>query len=164
MARFTVLGFTEAELGFTLAALFVALSGYQIVEATGSADVAAQATDSVRVMQDQLAVAKQEIDSLKRLTSRLTPYCSERGETSANIARVTVVSATRYRIDRIEGVAEPPRVEVPLSGLTERLSGWLEIGKAKRCRFGIEVVPGAGLTADTFMRARDPLSRIFYFR
>ena len=87
MARFTVLGFTEAELGFVLATMFVAVAGYQVVEARGASDGALEARDEaalaqdslkdiqqgLRRVQDSLRVAKDELESLRRLTSRLTP-------------------------------------------------------------------------------------------
>lgn len=169
MARFTVLGFTEAELGFVLAALFVAVSGYQIVEAreaTAGAFEAANAAEAVQDslleardglsrVQDSLQVARQELDDLRRLTSRLTPYCSERGETDEPVARITVLGPRAYRIDGID---------LAIAGVTARLASWLEISRAKSCRFGVEVIPAAGLAADDFMRAREPLSRLFYFR
>lgn len=169
MARFTVLGFTEAELGFVLATLFVAVSGYQIVEASSASDGAlvardetAQVQDSLqtaqqglRLVQDSLRVAKDELESLRRLTSRLTPYCSERGESDQPIARITVVDPRTYRVDG---------ASLQLAGVTERLGRWLDISRTKGCRFGVEVVPAQGLAADDFMRAREPLSRLFYFR
>jgi hypothetical protein len=169
MARFTVLGFTEAELGFVLAALFVAVSGYQIVEARGATDEAFQAAnvtqavqdsllearDGLSRVQDSLQVAREELENLRRLTSRLTPYCSERGETDQPVARITVLGSRSYRIDG---------ADLPIAGVTARLAPWLEISRAKSCRFGVEVIPAAGLAAADFMRAREPLSRLFYFR
>jgi hypothetical protein len=169
MARFTVLGFTEAELGFVLAALFVAVSGYQVVAAAGAGeDSAATAEQAARLqgtlvatrdtlgdVRDSLTQSRAELERLRRLTSRLTPYCSERGETDQPVARIVVVDASTYRMDG---------AQMPIAGVTARLSRWLETSREKGCRFGIEVVPGAGLGADAFMRAREPLSRLFYFR
>jgi hypothetical protein len=169
VARFTVLGFTEAELGFVLATLFVAVSGYQIVEARSASvgvdqarNMAAAVQDSLldaraglAQVQDSLRVAREELEALRRLSSRLTPYCSERGESDQPVARVAVAGPRTYRMGG---------VDLPLSGVTSRLSGWLEISRAKGCRFGLEVVPAPGLSADDFMRAREPLSRLFYFR
>jgi hypothetical protein len=169
MARFTVLGFTEAELGFVLATLFVAISGYQIVEARSAGDGADAASMQARSVQDSLAdaraglklamdslsVTRDELEDLRRLTSRLTPYCSERGETDQAVARITVIDARTYRLDG---------ASMQIAGVTSRLSRWLEVSKAKGCRFGVEVIPTSGLAADDFMRAREPLSRLFYFR
>ena len=176
MARFTVLGFTEAELGFVLATLFVAISGYQIVEARGAGELSAaagqqvaatqdslrKAQDSLRVARESLAaardsvtLAREEVESLRRLTSRLTPYCSERGETDQPIARIVVMDARTYRMDG---------TQMPITGVTSRLSRWLTVSREKGCRFGVEVLPGPGLGAEDFMRAREPLSRLFYFR
>jgi hypothetical protein len=169
MARFTVLGFTEAELGFVLATLFVAISGYQIVEARSATDGADEARVQARSVQDSLSEARaslklatdslnmtrDELENLRRLTSRLTPYCSERGETDRPVARITVIDARTYRLDG---------ASVQIAGVTSRLTRWLEISRAKGCRFGVEVIPTPGLAADDFMRAREPLSRLFYFR
>jgi hypothetical protein len=183
MARFTVLGFTEAELGFVLAALFVAVSGYQIVEAR-SADAGAESAedrlalvqDSLRGLQqelevtrDSLAHAREQAERLRaeaervqldaerrtRLTSRLTPYCSERGETAQPVAHIVVVNPTTYRLDGRQ---------LTIGGVTNRLSRWLDISREKGCRFSVEVLPVLGLSAEDFMKAREPLSRLFYFR
>jgi hypothetical protein len=169
MARSTVLGFTEAELGFVLATLFVAVSGYQIVEARGANESSAAAVEQTAAVQDSLTearevlaaardsltVAREELENLRRLTSRLTPYCSERGETDQSVARIVVLSPTSYRLDG---------AQVGIQGVTTRLSRWLDVSRAKGCRFGVDVVPAPGLAAEAFMRAREPLSRMFYFR
>jgi hypothetical protein len=169
MARSTVLGFTEAELGFVLASLFVAVSGYQIVEARGANDSSAAAEQRVELAQDSLldaretldaardslTVAREELENLRRLTSRLTPYCSERGETSQSVARIVVLGPSSYRLDG---------TQMGIAGVTDRLERWLDVSREKGCRFGVDVVPAPGLAADAFMRAREPLSRLFYFR
>jgi hypothetical protein len=183
MARFTVLGFTEAELGFVLAALFVAIAGYQIVEAR-SADAGAEsaagrlalAQDSLRALQqelevarDSLALAREEAERLRadaerlqleaerltRLTSRLTPYCSERGETAQPVAHLVVVNPTTYRLEGSQ---------LTIGGVTSRLSRWLDVSREKGCRFSVEILPVPGLSAEDFIKAREPLSRFFYFR
>jgi hypothetical protein len=152
-----------------LATLFVAVSGYQIVEARGASesslaagartelvqDSLAQTQETLAAARDSLTLAREELENLRRLTSRLTPYCSERGETDRSVARIVVLSPTTYRLDG---------ATVGIAGVASRLNTWLDISRAKSCRFGVDVVPTPGLAADDFMKAREPLSRLFYFR
>ena len=155
MARFAVLGFTEAELGFVLAALFVAVSGFQIVQATRAEDNAEASREETEALKDSLWVARAELDSLRRRTSRLTPYCSEKGETSELIASVLVTGRSTYEVDGRT---------MRIGDVRVHLSRWLEISSRKSCRFGIAVTPAPGVSGSDLMAAREPLGLLFYFR
>jgi hypothetical protein len=150
MSRFSVLGFTEAELGFVIASLFVAVAAFQ-------ANTTRAVQEELEATRDSLTVAR---DSLNRLAaegegvSHLTPYCSERGETDQSIATIIISAADRYVIDGDTLSAE---------GVRTRLASFVETSQEKGCRFGIELIYGDGLSLPAWLAARVPLSRIFYF-
>jgi hypothetical protein len=99
--RQTVIGFTEAELGFFLLVLVVVLWVVSIAQ-NGNAtpgSVTAQA-DSVTITRDSLDNLNLEIaalrNSLDSLQSSIWPTCRSRGVASQILLSVMAISADRY--------------------------------------------------------------------
>ncbi len=149
-----ILGFTEAELGFVLAVLFVALAGSQVVRAAEADEklaMAEQQLDSLRTAADSLDSLVKE---LRGRTSRLDPYCHERGEPDIVIASVTVLGGGRFSLGgRI----------LTYQGVVEALDRWVSVAREKACRFAIDVVSADDLTVDEFLSARTPLAREWFY-
>ena len=155
MARFTIIGFTEAELGFVLAALFAALAGHHVAKARADQPHGPGLRDSVTGLEHRISTLEREADSLRKLTSRLPPFCSERGETSNSIARIVVTSATTYRLDNVAG---------PIDTVLGRLGSWLARSKSLECRYRIDVAPARGMAAVSFIQGSERLAKHFYLR
>lgn len=156
------MGFTEAELGFILAALFIAVAGAALAKVrTAEEQARAIHADStslarqIEVLRTENVQLRDENNELRALTSQMTPSCDERGETRESVARVTVTSTNRYVLD---GVA------MPVDSIFAKLNFWIEKSKAKRCRFYIDVLPRRDLSANDFIAASGRLSRHFYLR
>jgi hypothetical protein len=161
--RSAVMGFTEAELGFVLAALFIAVAGSALAkvrtEQEQSAKIVVPDTtalvNKLQLLRAENAQLRNENDELRALTSQMTPSCDERGETRESVARVTVTSANGYLLQN---------AAMPADSIFARLSFWIEKSRAKRCRFYIDVLPRPELSANDFIQASNRLSRHFYLR
>jgi hypothetical protein len=153
MAKFTIIGFTEAELGFVLAALFAALAGHQAARQHPNRPQHLQ--DSLRLQSVQIEQLRREADSLRALSSKLTPYCSERGETSESVAQIVALSGSRYLIDGVIG---------PIDTVLSRLAAWVDRGRELGCRFRVDIAPARGMGATTFIAASERVGRYFYLR
>lgn len=152
MRRFTIMGFTEAELGFVLAALFIAVAIAAINERDASASSVAQqlsAADSLRTevehMSDSLARLRSSSiilrDSLQALEARIStkiPQCWEKGEQQAPIADVTVLGANRFEMNG---------ETVTIDGVRERLASFLAKSDSLDCRFVVRARPTRGIDA-----------------
>jgi hypothetical protein len=155
------MGFTEAELGFVLAALFIAVAGSALAKVRtveqsrpAPADTTAM-VQQIEVLRNENLQLRDENNQLRALTSQMTPSCDERGETRESVARVTVTSSNGYLLDN---------VAMPVDTVLAKLGFWIEKGKAKRCRFYIDVLPNRELSANEFIQASNRLSRHFYLR
>ena len=159
--RSTVMGFTEAELGFVLAALFIAIAGSTLSRAKAERDSRPVPTDTTALVERvtslhaEVQQLKDENTELRALTSQLTPPCDERGETRESVARVTVRTATTYMLNGRE---------MPVDSVFARLQVWIDKSQAKRCRFYIDVLPARELRANDYVRATNRLARRFYLR
>jgi hypothetical protein len=97
MRRFTVMGFTEAELGFVLAAVFAALAVSGLTAQDGASALAAQ-NDSLSRKYDSVSVAFTAYrDSVKKKSNK-TPRCSEKGEPADAIAEMRIVGRDAYQL------------------------------------------------------------------
>lgn len=146
------MGFTEAELGFVLAALFIAVAISAIHEREASASSVEEqlsATDSLRAqvetMRDTLANLRSSSiilrDSLAALEARIStkvPQCWEKGEQRAAIADVAVLGANRFRMNG---------ETVTIDGVRERLASFIAIADSLDCRFVVRARPTAGVDA-----------------
>lgn len=159
--RSTVMGFTEAELGFVLAALFIAVAGSTVARAEAEREAQPAPVDTtelagqVTALNSRVQQLEEENTELRALTSQLTPPCDERGETRESVARVTVRTATTYMLNN---------VEMPIDSVFGRLKFWIDKSQAKRCRFYIDVLPSRELRANDYVRATNRLARRFYLR
>ena len=148
MRRFTVLGFTEAELGFVLAALFAAVA-VQAVE-SGKAKAAAVQDAAVVVMQrDSIAREfKAFRDSVAKLPmqkrSSKVPQCWEKGEQRDPIATLRVLGANRYEL---EGQ------ELTIAGVRARLGAQIARSDSLKCRYVVRAVLTRGVDAVDQARA-----------
>lgn len=152
MRRFTIMGFTEAELGFVLAALFIAVAVAAINERDASAvsvDQYETAADSLRAemvaMHDSVARLRNSStilrDSLEALEARIStkvPQCWEKGQQSAPIADVTVLGANRFRMNG---------ATVDIDGIRERLASFIAVADSLDCRFVVRARPTSGIDA-----------------
>lgn len=176
MARFSVLGFTEAELGFVLAALFVAISGYQIVEASradeetqdavleldAARDSIARLTedrhalsDSVASLEQRVLVAEEELERMMRLRSGFTPACSERdGIDDDLIAEIGILGSETFELGG---------ERMGISGVLNRLSPYLRTAEERQCRFYVRLVSAPDLLGTEKESAEDLLRPHFYF-
>lgn len=149
--RFTVMGFTEAELGFALAAFFVAVSAGYLQEK----NVLEVHTTDVVAENDSL---RKTIDSLEaRLAKRsnLIPPCSEKGESDVPVADFTVLDADRYALNGSDLMFED---------VLRRFAPQIARSKSLGCRYSVRVVATAGVDAPEFSRATGRLRRYFYVR
>lgn len=99
--RFTVMGFTEAELGFVLAAVFAALavSGLSAQPKENLAaknDSLAHRVDSLAHKADSVEAAFAAFRDSVRKKSNKTPRCSEKGESADAIAEFRVLGRDSY--------------------------------------------------------------------
>jgi hypothetical protein len=152
MRRFTIMGFTEAELGFVLAALFIAVAIAAINERDVSAvsvDEYVTAADSLRAEMDAMhdSVARLRTrsallhDSLEVLEARIStkvPQCWEKGEQQAPIADVAVLGANSFRMNG---------ETVTIDGIRERLAAFIARADSLGCRFVVRARPTSGIDA-----------------
>ena len=97
MRRFTVMGFTEAELGFVLAALFAALAVSGLAAQSAPQDLAAK-NDTLSRKYDSVTTAFAAYRDSVRKKSNKTPRCSEKGEPAAAIAELRILGRDRYEL------------------------------------------------------------------
>lgn len=156
MRRFTVLGFTEAELGFVLAATFAAFGvAYSVPDqsaetALAKADSAYRSASKTR---DSIAVMLQALRDSVRKKSNLTPPCSEKGESRAPIAEFTIVGRDRYDVgNEVLSFAE----------VQARLAPAIEKSAALACKFHVIARARAGVDAPVHSAAMARLKTRFY--
>ena len=156
MRRFTVLGFTEAELGFVLAAAFAAF-GVAYSSEDSSAQVALAQSDSAlkaeRKARDSAEAALRALRDSVRRKSNLTPPCYEKGEPKGPIAEITVIGRDQY-------VIGPDTV-----GFTEletRFSPQIARAAALQCRYHLIARATAGVDAPVHSAAMSRLKTRFY--
>ncbi|MGH2898558.1 MAG: hypothetical protein ACREBE_03830 [bacterium] len=156
MRRFTVLGFTEAELGFVLAATFAAFGVAYSAPGAAAETALAQADSAYRVAaksRDSAQVALTTLRDSLRKKSNLTPPCYEKGEPRAPIAELTVLGRDRYAIDSTTiGFAE----------LESRLATQIARGAALGCKYHGSARAHAGVDAPVHAAAMKRLKSRFY--
>src|SRR5437764_225612 len=97
MRRFTVMGFTEAELGFVLAAVFAALAVSAMTPQQSQANLAAK-NDTLARKYDSVSTAFASYRDSVRKRSNKTPRCSEKGESADPIADVRILGRNTYEL------------------------------------------------------------------
>jgi hypothetical protein len=159
MRRFTIMGFTEAELGFVIAALFVAVavaainerdaSAVSVHEYESAADSLSAEVDSLRAeagtVRDSLSLLRTSstilTDSLAVLEARIStkvPQCWEKGRQQAPIADIAVLGANRFRMNG---------QTVDIDGVRARLASFIATADSLDCRFVVRARPTSGIDA-----------------
>jgi hypothetical protein len=158
--KFTVMGFTEAELGFVLAAFFAAVGvAYQVQreEALTQLEQNEVTTKDAIAQRDS---ALHRLDSIRGLyektgKSNLTPVCTEKGEPDRSIAEITVLSADSYSLGGIE---------MTFGELLQQLQAQVTRQTRLGCRYHVRVVPIQGVDAPVYSQATRRLRSLFYVR
>lgn len=155
MRRFTIMGFTEAELGFVLAALFIAVAITAIHERDVSAaaaeelrdnvvnvdslqSAAAAARDTVGELRDRETALRDSIAALNAKISTKVPQCWEKGETTTVIAELDVLGANRFRMDG---------ATLNIDQVRDRLASFIARGDSLDCRYIVRARPTRGIDA-----------------
>lgn len=95
MRRFTVMGFTEAELGFVIAAVFAALAVSGLAAQPSARNLTAR-NDSLTQRVDSVTKAFAAYRDSVHKKSNKTPRCSEKGESADPIAEVRILGRNAY--------------------------------------------------------------------
>lgn len=146
------MGFTEAELGFVLAALFIAVAIAAINERDASAvsvDEVRSAADSldaerealrdtVGVLRDTVAVLSDSLAALEARISTKVPQCWEKGQQREPVADVAVLGANRFRMNG---------ATVDIDGIRTRLASFIAVADSLDCRFVVRARPTSGIDA-----------------
>lgn len=175
--RFSIIGFTEAELGFIAAILLlVAFTTKSRSAAPNSAPhtVSAEQWKSIERRLADAAAMKSKIAELNRareederrnlllqaelerernLRSRQRPSCMEKGVARGFIADVQVTGPNRFVLDG-DGA--------DLAGVLRKLSPQIAQANAAGCVQSIRVSYGGGVLLDDYLAARSKLARDFY--
>jgi hypothetical protein len=155
MRRFTIMGFTEAELGFVLAALFIAVAITAIHERDVSAaaaeelrdnvvnvdslrSAAAAASDTVGELRDREISLRDSIAALEAKISTKVPQCWEKGETTTVIAELDVLGANRFRMNG---------ATLNIDQVRDRLASFIARGDSLDCRYIVRARPTPGIDA-----------------
>lgn len=156
MRRFTVLGFTEAELGFVLAAAFAAF-GVAYTSEDSSAQVALAQSDSAlkaeRKARDSAEAALKALRDSVRRKSNLTPPCYEKGEPRAPIAEIAIIGADRYVMGG---------ETIRFTEIETRLAPQIARSTALQCKYGVIARAMAGVDAPVHAATMSKLKSRFY--
>lgn len=166
MARkFTVMGFTEAELGFVLAAFFAAVSVAYEHEREDAIGKTLSAEAALAAASTELEAARAHRDSLRRRhqilldsiarKSNLTPPCTEKGEPDVPIAQITVLAADSYLIGG---------VETTFANVRRRLSAQIQRQRELGCMYYVHVLAVRGVDAPIFSAATRRVRGVFHVR
>jgi len=138
MRRFTVMGFTEAELGFVIAAVFAALSVSVIKDRPQTADLAAE-NRKLLAQRDSLerafAAFKEKADSAKKRSNKV-PRCAEKGETADAVADIKILGRNSYELagQRTNAL-----------GISQRLDSLVTRSRSLECRYLVRTHATAGV-------------------
>jgi hypothetical protein len=132
MRRFTVMGFTEAELGFVLAALFAALA----VSERSDAETREARTRALEEQRDSVALAFKAYRDSVRKRSNKTPRCTEKGESPDPIAELRVLGRDLYSM-RGE--------QLTSAQVFTKLSPWITKSKTLECHYLVRTIATSGV-------------------
>ena len=156
MRRFTVLGFTEAELGFVLAATFAAFGvAYSVPDASADAALA-QADSAVKIAtksRDSVAAALAALRDSVRKKSNLTPPCYEKGEPRTPVAELTIMGRDRYSM---------AGETVAFADIEARLAPQIARSASLSCRYSVVAHARPGVDAPVHAAAMARLKTRFY--
>ena len=170
--RFSIIGFTEAELGFIAAVLLFAAFISKVRPASHTipadqwksierqlADDAAMKSRIAELRRINAEQARQnlllqaELNRERTLRSRQKPSCIERGVARGFVADVQIAGVNRFAIGG---------ESCDLTGLLRRLSPQIEQAKAAGCVQSIRVGYGDGVSLADYLAGRSELARDFY--
>jgi multidrug efflux pump subunit AcrA (membrane-fusion protein) len=179
MRRFTVMGFTEAELGFVIAALFAAIAVASLNDRDAQASGARQLQDvvidrdaaktelehhrkttaaEIARLQSALESSQAELERLRSdgsagdKRSTKVPQCWEKGESRQTLAELVVRGENLYDLDG---------EELTIDGVRERLASSIARGESLGCRYVVRARPVAGVDATEHSTAVWRLRRHF---
>lgn len=162
MRRFTVMGFTEAELGFIVAAVFAVMAVVTLAERDAATIERIGAVDKTKQLQEELAELRQkiaeqeaELKKLRELTkgvSTKTPQCWEKGQQREAVGEVLVSSSDSYTL----GTST-----VDINGVRAHFGQFIDLGNRLGCRFVLRATPLPGVDAVAHARAVSALRRYF---
>lgn len=154
MRRFTVMGFTEAELGFVIAAVFAAIAVVTLsdrdayaAKSTIQAKAADERDDLRRQLEEQrmeLERIKAERDALLKKQSTKIPQCWEKGRQREPIGEVVIAGDNQYVL---EGNL------VGIDDVRTRFSSHIDDGLKLGCRYVLRAIPEQGVDAVSHSRA-----------
>jgi len=160
--RFSIIGFTEAELGFIAAILlFAAMSAHR----TAVAKPVSQPTPAVsrkdfENLQRQFSqeirknVALQhELDRQRNLRSRQKPSCIERHIAQDFVAEIQVTGIDQFQLED---------ETYDMKGLLQRFSPQFKQAQDAGCVQSIRATPGTNISTSDYVRAMNALGRHFY--
>ena len=133
--RFTVMGFTEAELGFVLAAVFAVLSVASLTTQQ-SAETLAAKQDTLTRKYDSVSTAFAAYRDSVRKRSNKTPRCSEKGESAEVIAELRILGRDAYEL-RGE--------ELTFRELESRLAPQIDRSRQLGCHYLVRTIATPGV-------------------
>lgn len=166
MKRFTIIGFTEAELGFVLAALFIAVAVITVHErdvsvasyvagqaVTDSLEAVVSATrDTVGGLRKNTLLLHDSIVTLEAKISTKIPNCWEKGEPDVAVAEIDVLGANLFRLNG---------AEVTIEGVSAQLAPLIARSDSLGCRYVVRAPPITGV--DGVQQSRGVWSLRRYF-
>ena len=135
MRRFTVMGFTEAELGFVIAAVFAALSVSVIKDRPQTADLVAE-NQKLLAQRDSLERAFAAFKDSAKKRSNKVPRCAEKGETADPVADIKILGRNSYELARERTNA---------LGISQRLDSLVARSRSLGCRYLVRTHATAGV-------------------
>jgi hypothetical protein len=135
MRRFTVMGFTEAELGFVLAAVFAALAASALTPQQSAANLAAK-NDTLSKKYDSVSTAFAAYRDSVRKKSNKTPRCTEKGEPADPIADVRILGRDTYEVSG---------ERMTFRGLETRLAPQIERSNTLGCHYLVRTIATRGV-------------------
>jgi hypothetical protein len=167
--RFSIIGFTEAELGFIVAILlFAAMSSHRVAIAKPASRptpaVSRKDFENLKRKYSELALSnaeeiqknlalQRELDKQSKLRSRQKPTCKELNIAQGSVGEVEVTGIDRFQL---EGKT------FDMDGLLQHFAPELKQAQDAGCVQTIRVMPGANISTPDYVRARNTLGQRFY--
>jgi hypothetical protein len=151
MRRFTVMGFTEAELGFVIAAVFAALSVSVIHDRVPSTELLAE-NQKLTAQRDSVARAFAAFKDSARKRSNKVPRCVEKGETAEPVADLRILGRDSYEL---------AGQRLNASGVARQLDSLVARSRALECRYLVRTHATAGVDGPDHSAATRRLWSLF---
>jgi hypothetical protein len=145
------MGFTEAELGFILAAVFAGLAVSGLAAEERQATASAR-SDSLRIRYDSVSKAFAAFRDSVRKKSNKTPRCSEKGERPDAIATLRILGSDAYDLDG---------ERLTFAGVESRFSGQIKHSATLGCHYLVRAVAVSGVDSPAYSAAVSKLSNRF---